>query len=60
MIDPVLVITIGFFIVLCILVKFTGINGNKSEVNKEDGIAVDIKGNPINPKDIDKLENNNK
>ena len=57
MVDPVLVFTIGFMIIFCMMTKFTGIwnNTNKTPV-EDDGIAVDATGTPINPADTEKLE----
>ena len=57
MIDPVLVFTIGFMIIFCMMTKFTGIwsDTNKTPV-EDDGIAVDATGTPINPADTEKLE----
>lgn len=57
MVDPVLVFTIGFMIIFCMMTKFTGIwnNTNKTPV-EDDGIAVDATGTPINPADAEKLK----
>ena len=57
MVDPVLVFTIGFMIIFCMMTKFTGIwsDTNKTAV-EDDGIAVDATGTPINPADAEKLE----
>ena len=57
MVDPVLVFTIGFMIIFCMMTKFTGIwsDTNKTPV-EDDGIAVDATGTPINPSDAEKLE----
>ena len=57
MVDPVLVFTIGFMIIFCMMTKFTGIwsDTNKTPV-EDDGIAVDATGTPINPADAEKLE----
>lgn len=57
MVDPVLVFTIGFMIIFCMMTKFTGIwnNTNKTPV-EDDGIAVDATGTPINTADAEKLK----
>ena len=57
MVDPVLVFTIGFMIIFCMMTKFTGIwsDTNKTPV-EDDGIAVDVTGTPINPADAEMLD----
>ena len=57
MVDPVLVVAIGFMLIFCMMIKFTGLlnNTNKTPV-EDDGIAVDATGIPINPADAEKLE----
>lgn len=57
MVDPVLVVAIGFMLIFCMMIKFTGLlnNTNKTPV-EDDGIAVDATGTPINPADAEKLE----
>lgn len=57
MVDPVLVVTIGFMLIFCMMIKFTGLlnNTNKTPV-EDDGIAVDATGTIINPADAEKLE----
>ena len=54
MVDPVLVFTIGFMLIFCMMTKFTGLfnNTNKTPV-EDDGIAVDVTGTPINPADAE-------
>lgn len=50
MIDPVISISVGFFILLCLLVKFTGVNDITSDIVDEDS---DDLSNIKNIDDID-------
>jgi len=42
MIDPVISISIGFFVILCLLVKFTGVNDITSDIVDENNDEDDL------------------